>query len=63
MLVRVYRTDPCTSSILRAALVAEVEIDNVPEDVGRFADDYGGDFIEIEPFDPEEEEYGSIRHD
>ena len=55
MLVRVYRTEPCTRSMLRASLVAEVEVDDHPEDPALFADQYGGDFIETEPLDPEEE--------
>jgi len=41
--------------MMRASLVAEVEVKRPPDDPARFADDYGGDFIEIEPFDPEEE--------
>ena len=55
MLVRVYRTEPCTRSMLRASLVAEVEVDDHTEDPALFADQYGGDFIETEPLDPEEE--------
>jgi len=55
VLVRVYRTEPYTASVLRASLVAEVEVDRQPDDPALFADDYGGDFIQIEPLDPEEE--------
>ena len=55
MLIRVYRTEPFTRSGLRASLMAEVEIERPPEDIAQFADRYGGDFIETEPLDPEEE--------
>lgn len=55
MLVRVYRTELYSASVLRASLVAEVEVDRQPGAPALFADDYGGDFIEIEPNDPEEE--------
>ena len=55
MLVRVYRTETCTPSMLRASLLAEVEVDRGPEDPLLFADDYGGDFIQTEPVDSEEE--------
>ena len=55
MLVRVYRTEPYTATVLRASLVAEAEVDRPPGDPALFADDYGGDFIETEPLDPEEE--------
>jgi len=55
VLVRVYRTETCTPSMLRASLLAEVEVDRGPEDPLLFADDYGGDFIQTEPVDSEEE--------
>ena len=55
MLVRVYRTEPCTPSVLRASLIAEVEVDRAPEDPLLFPDHYGGDFIQTQPVDSEEE--------
>lgn len=63
MLVRVYRTEPYTASVLRAFLVAEVEAGERPEDPALFAGDCNGDFIDVESPDSEEEEHGSIRHD
>ena len=63
MLVRVYRTEPCTASVLRASLIAAVEVDQLPGDPEKFANDYGGDFIETEPLDPEEEEHGALWDD
>jgi hypothetical protein len=35
-------------------MLAEVEVGRPPEDPDLFADNYGGDFIEIEPLDPED---------
>ena len=55
MLVRVYRAEPYSRSVLWASLVAELEVDERPDDPTLFADQYGGDFIEIEPLDPKEE--------
>ena len=57
MTLRIYR---CTSflsrSVLRAELVAEVEITEWPEDEAAFADDYGGDIIEVAPVNPGEDQ-------
>jgi len=63
MLIRVYRTGPCTASVLRASLVAEVEVNQQPSDAEEFANNYGGDFIETEPRDPEEQEHGTLWDD
>ncbi len=50
MTLRVYRcVGFLTRSILRAELVAEVETGHWPEDEAAFADEYGGDIIEIAP--------------
>ena len=50
MTLRIYRsTDFLSRSILRAELVAEVETDHWPEDEAAFADEYGGDIIEVAP--------------
>jgi hypothetical protein len=50
MILHVYRTTgQQTRSVLRAALVAEIHADTYPEDPQAFADEYGGDFIEIAP--------------
>ncbi len=50
MTLRVYRcVGFLTCSILRAELVAEVETGHWPEDEAAFADEYGGDIIEIAP--------------
>ena len=50
MMLRVYRSTGFLSrSVLRAELVAEVETDQWPEDEAAFADEYGGDIIEIAP--------------
>ena len=52
MTLRVYRSIGFLSrSVLQAELVAEVETDQWPEDEVAFADDYGGDIIEIAPTD------------
>jgi hypothetical protein len=52
MTLRVYRSTGFLSrSVLRAELVAEVETDELPEDEAAFADQYGGDIIEIAPTD------------
>ena len=52
MRIRVYcSTGLVTRSIVRAKLVAEVEIDQWPADEAAFADEYGGDIIEIAPTD------------
>ena len=50
MTLRIYRSTGFLSrSVLRAELVAEVETDRWPEDEAVFADDYGGDIIEVAP--------------
>ncbi len=54
MTIRVYRSGGFVSrSVLRAELVAEVEVDQRPEDETAFADEYGGDIIEVAPTDSE----------
>ena len=56
MLIRVYRTiGYLTRSILQARLVAEVEVESSPEDPQDFADQYGGDFIEVAPGEEDHE--------
>ncbi len=55
MLARIYCAEPCTSSVFWARLVAEIEIEKWPDDPARLADDHGGDFVELDPLDPEEE--------
>ena len=50
MTLRIYRSTSFLSrSVLRAELVAEVETDQWPEDEAAFADEYGGDIIEVAP--------------
>lgn len=57
MILRIYHTyGRQTCSILRAELVAEIETDTLPEDAQAFADEYGGDFIEVAPVDPGEDQ-------
>ena len=52
MTLRVYRSTGFLSrSVLRAELVAEVEVDQRPEDEAAFADEYDGDIIEVLPTD------------
>jgi hypothetical protein len=54
VILRIYRTAGFVSrSVLRAELVAEVEVDRRPEDEAAFADEYGGDIIEVAPTDSE----------
>jgi hypothetical protein len=54
MILRVYRSAGFVSrSMLRAELVAVVEVDRRPEDEATFADEYGGDIIEVAPTDSE----------
>jgi hypothetical protein len=56
MLIRVYTsTAHVTRSLLRARLVAEVEVDQEPEDPQEFADRYDGDFIEVAPGEDQHE--------
>jgi hypothetical protein len=53
MTLRVYRSTAFVSgSVLRAELVAVVEVDQWPEDAAAFADEYGGDIIEVAPLGP-----------
>jgi len=50
--LRIYRSTGFVSrSVLRAELVAEVEVDERPEEEAAFADEYGGDIIEVTPTD------------
>lgn len=57
MMLRVYRSTGFLSrSVLRAELVAEIETDEWPEDEAAFADDYGGDLIEVAPMTPGEDQ-------
>jgi len=57
MILRVYRSAGLLSrSIVRAELVAEVEADQPPEDEAAFADQFGGDIIEIHPESPGEDQ-------
>jgi hypothetical protein len=57
MTLRVYRcVSFLTRSVLRAELVAEVETDHWPEDEAAFADEYGGDIIEVAPENPGEDQ-------
>ncbi len=57
MTLRVYRCAGFLSrSVLRAVLVAEVEADQPPEDEAAFADQFGGDIIEIAPEIPGEDQ-------
>ena len=48
MTVRVYRTAGyLTRSIIRAILVAEVDVESCPNHPEDFADRYDGDFVEV----------------
>lgn len=59
MTLLVYRSTGFLSrSVLRAELVAEVEVDEWPEDEATFADDYGGDILEVAPVNLGEETNG-----
>ena len=50
MMVRIYaHANRVTRSILHAQLVAEVEVEDEPEDPQDFADQYGGDYLEVAP--------------
>lgn len=63
MTLRVYRSTGFLSrSVISAALVAEVETAQRPEDEAAFADQYGGDIIE-ETYSDIGEEDEQIRHD
>jgi|GEM_PF-5941153 len=49
MRINIYRYEqPVTRSVLRAIRIAEIESDELPDDVDRLAYEYGGDFIEID---------------
>jgi len=53
--LRVYcSTGLVTHSVVRAKLVAEVDTDQWPADEAAFADEYGGDIVEIAPENPED---------
>jgi hypothetical protein len=53
--LRIYRSTGFVSrSVLRAELIAEVEVDQPPDDEAAFADEYGGDIIELAPTDSED---------
>jgi hypothetical protein len=50
MLIQVHQTTGhVTRSILQARPVAEVEVESSPEDHQDFADQYGGDYLEVAP--------------
>ena len=50
MLIHVYQTTGYRYPIHAASrLVAEVEVDQWPEDAQDFADEHGGDIIEVAP--------------
>jgi hypothetical protein len=49
MILRVYRTiRQQTRSVWQAELVVEIEVNRYPEDPQAFADEYDGDFIEVD---------------
>ncbi len=48
MLIQVYKyTGRVSRSVLSAMLVAEIFVDELPADLGKFARFHGGDFAEI----------------
>lgn len=48
MIAKIYEhVGDFSRSIVRARLVAEIEIEEFPEDQGEFASEHGGDFFEI----------------
>jgi len=54
MILRIYRSAGFLSrSMLRVEFVAEVEVDQQPEDEAAFADEYGGDIVDVAPTDSE----------
>ena len=56
MLIHVHQTTGyVTRSILRARLVAEVEVESYPEDLQDFADEHGGDYLEVAPGEEDHE--------
>ena len=61
MPVRVYRTAGyLTRSIVRAILVAEVDVESCPNHPEDFADRYDGDFVEVVPG---EDDHEQVWHD
>jgi hypothetical protein len=56
MLIQVHQTmGYVTRSILRGRLVAEVDVESCPEDLHAFADEHGGDYLEVAPGDEDHE--------
>jgi len=54
MILRIYRSASfLSSSVLRAEFVAEVEVDERPEDEAALADEFGGDIVDVAPTDSE----------
>ena len=54
MILRIYRSAGFLSrSVLRAEFVAEVEVDERPEDEAALADEYGGDIVDVASTDLE----------
>lgn len=47
-------TGRVTRSILRASEVRSMEIDALPDDEEQFAQEHGGDFIQLDPTDCDE---------
>jgi len=61
MLIHVYQTtDHLTRSILLARPVTEVEVDAFPDDPQDFADEHGGDHLEVAPGEEDREQ---VQHD
>lgn len=57
MLVNVYQlTGACARSVATASLVAAIEVDRFPRDQIAFAREYGGDFIEVQTEEDDEDE-------
>jgi hypothetical protein len=57
MLIHVYQTTGyCTRSILLARPVTEVEVDAFPDDPQDFADQHGGDYLEVAPGEEDREQ-------
>jgi hypothetical protein len=57
MILRVYRSAGFLSrSVVLAELVADIEVDQPPEDEAVFADQFGGDIIETDPEIPGEDQ-------
>lgn len=54
MLIHVYSTtERIAPSVLLARRTAEVEVDIYPDEPDIFADEYGGDFLDIAPGEEE----------